>query len=80
MKKLFKTGSSILIEENTAVRITGPYDLLAIGPDFARIQIGDRLVEVRGEDLVIDALYEQASLFQFESITTFTMKKIDDKE
>lgn len=79
MKKLFKTGPSISIEDYTSLHITGPYHLRQLGPDSAIVQSGDYLITVKGEDLSIDTLSEEVALFSFTVIRSIQMDLKDEK-
>ncbi|MGG0667573.1 hypothetical protein ABE073_03495 [Lederbergia citrisecunda] len=76
MKKLFKMNSTVTIEEFVSVRITGPYSLLKLGPDYAVIRSGDHVVEATGEDLIVETLSEEMAVFSFETLTTVTIKEL----
>ena len=65
MKKLFNIGSSVVIDDFSSLRITGPYTLINLGPNFATIKCDDYTVEAVGEDLVVDKLLEEIALFTF---------------
>ncbi|MCZ2259361.1 hypothetical protein [Sporosarcina sp. G11-34] len=68
MKKLFNIGSSIVLDDFSSLRITGPYSLLNLGPNFATIKCHDYIVEAKGEDLIVDKLLEEMAVFSFSSI------------
>lgn len=68
LKKLFNIGSSIVIDDFSLIRITGPYTLLNLGPNFASIKCHDYIVEAKGEDLIVDKLLEELAIFSFSSI------------
>ncbi len=74
MKKLFNIGSQIVIDEFTSLRITGPYELVTLGPDFAIIKSGDYLIETTGEALIVEKLAEEAAVFSFDVITTMEIR------
>ncbi|GEN84346.1 hypothetical protein SLU01_26580 [Sporosarcina luteola] len=78
MKKLFKMNSSVTIDEFTSIRITGPYSLLKLGPDYAAIRSGDHVIEATGEELIVETLSEEIAVFSFESISHMTIKEIRD--
>ena len=48
LKKLFNTGSSVVIDDFSSLRINGPYALLNLGPNFATIKCDDYTVEAVG--------------------------------
>ena len=78
LKKLFNIGPSILIDDFTSLRITGPYALLSLGPNFATIKCDNYTVETTGEDLVVDQLLEEVAVFSFSSITNINVSKQKD--
>lgn len=78
MKKLFKMNSSVTIDEFTSVRITGPYSLLKLGPDYAAIRSGDHVIEATGGEMIVETLSEEIAVFSFESISSMTIKEIKD--
>ena len=73
MKKLFNTGSSIVIDEFSSLRINGPYELVTLGPDFATIKSGGYTIETTGEELIVNMLSEKMATFSFDSITKLTI-------
>lgn len=75
MKKLFNTGSSIVIDEFSELRINGPYALVTLGPDTAKIKSGPYLIEASGEELLVDLLSEEVAIFSFDSISKITITK-----
>lgn len=76
MKKLFKMNSSVTIEEFVSVRITGPYSLLKLGPDYAVIRSGDHVIEATGEDLIVETLSEEMAIFSFETLKAVNIKEM----
>ncbi|WOV88817.1 hypothetical protein QWT69_06840 [Sporosarcina oncorhynchi] len=78
MKKLFKMNSSISIEDFNSVRITGPYSLLKLGPDYAAFKSGNHIIEAVGEELIVETLSEEMAVLSFESITCVSVKEIRD--
>ncbi|MCM3710852.1 hypothetical protein [Sporosarcina luteola] len=76
MKKLFKMNSSVTIEEFVSIRITGPYSLVKLGPDYAVIRSGDHVIEATGEDLIVETLSEELAVFSFETITAVNIKEV----
>lgn len=80
MKNLFTIGSSIVIEAFSSLRITGPYELLKLGANAATIQSSHYVVEVVGEDLIIEKLAEELAVFTFEKIERLTVVKAADRE
>lgn len=74
MKKLFNIGSLIVIDEFSSLRITGPYELVTLGPDFAIIRSGDYVIETAGEALIVEKLSEEVAVFSFDSITKMEIK------
>ncbi|MDN4607056.1 hypothetical protein [Sporosarcina highlanderae] len=78
MKKLFKMNSSVTIDEFAFIRITGPYSLLKLGPDYAAVRSGDHIIEATGEDLIVETLSEELAVFSFETISTVNIKEIKD--
>lgn len=74
MKKLFNIGSQIVIDEFTSLRITGPYELVTLGPDFAIIKSGDYFIETIGEALIVEKLAEEVAVFSFDGITTMEIR------
>lgn len=78
MKKLFKMNSSVTIDEFVTIRITGPYSLLKLGPDYAAIRSGDHVIEATGEDLIVETLSEEVAVLSFESITSMIVKELKD--
>ncbi|MHA6259455.1 hypothetical protein ACXYMX_06005 [Sporosarcina sp. CAU 1771] len=68
MKKLFAFGSSVVIDDFSSLRITGPYSLVNLGPNFATIKCDSYLIEAEGEELTVDKLKEEIAVFHFESI------------
>lgn len=71
-------NSSVTIDEFTSIRITGPYSLLKLGPDYAAIRSGDHVIEATGEELIVETLSEEIAVFSFESISRMTIKEIRD--
>lgn len=71
-------NSSVTIDEFTSVRITGPYSLLKLGPDYAAIRSGDHVIEATGGELIVETLSEEIAVFSFESISSMTIKEIKD--
>lgn len=80
LKKLFNTGSSIVIDEFSSLRINGPYELVTLGPDFATIKSGDYTIETSGEELTVDLLSEEMAVFSFDSIRKITIVLLDKEE
>jgi len=80
LRKLFNTGSSVTIEDFSSLRITGPYSLLKLGPDFAIISSGEYKIEVSGTDLTVETLTEEVALFTFTSISAMNMTTGENKE
>ncbi|MDW0117388.1 hypothetical protein QTL97_10615 [Sporosarcina thermotolerans] len=78
MKNLFKMNSSVTIDEFVVIRITGPYTLLKLGPDYAAVRSGDHVIEATGEDLIVETLSEELAVFSFEAISTVSMKEVKD--
>ncbi|WP_432358537.1 hypothetical protein [Sporosarcina sp. UB5] len=76
MKKLFKMNSSVTIEEFVLVRITGPYSLMKLGPDYAVIRSGDHVIEASGEDLIVETLSEEIAVFSFETLKNVNIKEM----
>lgn len=68
MKKLFNIGSLVVIDEFSSLRITGPYELVTLGPDFAIIKSGDYIIEASGDELIVEKLAEEVAVFSFDSI------------
>lgn len=68
MKKLFNIGSLVVIDEFSTLRITGPYELVTLGPDFAIIKSGDYVIEASGDELIVEKLAEEVAVFSFDSI------------
>ena len=79
MKKLFNTGSLITINEFSSLRINGPYALVTLGPDYAKIKSGDYIIEASGEELIVDILSEEVAVFSFDSITKLTITRSDNR-
>ncbi|MFS0575264.1 hypothetical protein AB1K83_06510 [Sporosarcina sp. 179-K 3D1 HS] len=73
MKKLFKTGASITIEDYSSLHINGPYTLRKLGPDSATVQSGDYVITVEGEEMTVDVLSEEVALFTFTLIRSVQM-------
>lgn len=73
MKKLFNTSSFVAIDDFSSIRITGPYELLKLGPDFATIKSGGYKIKTTGDDLLVDVLSEEVAVFSFTSITNLTI-------
>ena len=71
-------NSSISIEEFNSVRITGPYSLLKLGPDYAVFKSGNYIIEAVGEELIVETLSEEMAVLSFESITCVSVKEIRD--
>lgn len=80
MKKLFNTGSQIVIDEYSSLRINGPYALVTLGPDYAQIKSGDYAIEASGEELIIDLLAEEVAVFSFDTIEKITITRVGNKE
>ncbi|MEZ7170903.1 hypothetical protein [Sporosarcina sp. OR05] len=78
MKKLFKMNSSVTIDEFVTIRITGPYSLLKLGPDYAAIRSGNHVIEATGEDLIVETLSEEVAVLSFELITSMSVKELKD--
>lgn len=77
---MFTIGSSIVIEAFSSLRITGPYELIKLGADVAIIKSGHYVVEVHGEDLIVEKLAEELAVFTFDKIERFTAVDATDKE
>lgn len=73
MKKLFNIGSLIVIDDFSSLRITGPYELVTLGPDFVVIKSTNHVLEVSGEELIVEKLAEEVAVFNFDLITEFKM-------
>ena len=80
MKKLFNTGSNIVIDEFSSLQITGPYELVTLGPDFATIKSGDCTIQTSGEGLTVDLLSEEMAVFSFDSIEKLTIVRLKNEE
>ncbi len=80
MKKLFATGASIQIEEYSSVQINGPYSLVKLGPDYASIKNMQYVINVRGNDLLVDILSEEVAVLRFSSITSLSILLADEDE
>lgn len=80
MKKLFNIGSLIVIDEFTSLRITGPYELVTLGPDFAIIKSGDYIIEASGDELIVEKLAEEVAVFSFDIITKMEIKQSNSEE
>lgn len=78
MKKLFKMNSSVTIDEFVTIRITGPYSLLKLGPDYAAFRSGNHVIEATGEDLIVETLSEEVAVLSFELITSMSVKELKD--
>jgi len=78
LKKLFNIGPSILIDDFSSLRITGPYALVSLGPNFATIKCDNYTVETTGENLIVDKLLEEVAVFSFSSITKIEVSKQKD--
>ncbi|MCG7345095.1 hypothetical protein MHZ92_13195 [Sporosarcina sp. ACRSL] len=78
MKKLFKMNSSVTIEEFDSVRITGPYLLLKLGPDYAVIRCDDHVIEATGDELIVETLSEEMAVFSFDTLKAVTVKEMKD--
>ncbi|WP_191692761.1 hypothetical protein [Sporosarcina quadrami] len=78
LKKLFKMNSSIAIEEFVTIRITGPYSLLKLGPNYAAFRSGDHIIEAVGEELIVETLSEEIAVLSFDFITSVSVKEIRD--
>ncbi|KXH87404.1 hypothetical protein [Sporosarcina sp. HYO08] len=79
MKKLFKIGHTLSIDDYTSLHLTGSYKLLKLGPDFAIIKSGDYIIEASGEDLTVDTLSEEVAVFSFREITAISLK-LDEQQ
>lgn len=80
MKKLFTIGSLIVIEEFSSLRITGPYELVTLGPDFAIIKSGDYIIGASGEELIVEKLSEEVAVFSFSLITKVEITASNSEE
>ena len=80
MKKLFNIGSLIVIEEFSSLRITGPYELVTLGPDFVVIKSANYVLEVSGEELIVEKLAEEVAVFSFDLITELKMSQACGEE
>lgn len=58
-----------------SLRITGPYELLTLGPNLAIVKSGEYVVEVSGEDLFVEKLAEEFAVFSFNKIEQLTVKE-----
>ncbi|MDS9471027.1 hypothetical protein [Sporosarcina pasteurii] len=80
MKKLFNIGSQIVVDEFSSLRITGPYELVTLGPDFAIIKCDDYVIEVSGDQLTVEKLAEELAVFTFDSIERFSLVESNGEE
>lgn len=71
-------NSTISIEEFVSIRITGPYSLLKLGPDYAVFRSGNHIIEAVGEDLIVETLSEEMAVLSFEMITSVSVNEIRD--
>lgn len=71
-------NSSVTIDEFVTIRITGPYSLLKLGPDYAAIRSGNHVIEATGEDLIVETLSEEVAVLSFELITSMSVKELKD--
>lgn len=78
MKKLFTIGPSIVIDDFSSLRITGPYALINLGPDFATIKCDTYIVEAKGEELTVDKLLEEIAVFHFTSIHKIEIAMVEE--
>ena len=69
-------NTSVTIEEFVSVRITGPYSLMKLGPDYAVIRSGDHVIEAAGEGLIVETLSEEVAVFSFEAVRNVTIKEL----
>lgn len=69
-------NSTVTIEEFVSVRITGPYSLMKLGPDYVVIRSGDHIIEATGEDLIVETLSEEMAVFSFETVTTVNITEM----
>lgn len=79
MRKLFNTGSSIRIDEFSTVHVIGPYSLLKLGPNFVTIRCEAYMIEVAGENLLVETLSEEVAVFTFEAITAMKLAAVEDE-
>ncbi|AOV07889.1 hypothetical protein [Sporosarcina ureilytica] len=80
MKKLFNIGSQIVVDEFSSLRITGPYELVTLGPDFTIIRCDNYVIEVSGDQLTVEKLAEELAVFTFDSIKRFTLVESNVEE
>lgn len=71
-------NSSVTIEEFDSVRITGPYLLLKLGPDYAVIRCDDHVIEATGDELIVETLSEEMAVFSFDTLKAVTVKEMKD--
>jgi hypothetical protein len=71
-------NSTVTIEEFVSVRITGPYSLVKLGPDYVMIRCEDHVIEAAGEELIVETLSEELAVFSFETLTNVTIKEMKD--
>lgn len=71
-------NSTVTIEEFVSVKITGPYSLMKLGPDYATIRCGDHVIEAAGEELIVETLSEEMAVFSFEALTSVIVKEMKD--
>lgn len=80
MKKLFNIGSNIVVDEFSTLRITGPYELVTLGPEFAIIKSYEYVIEVSGAQLTVEKLAEEMAVLTFDSIKRLTIVETNVEE
>ena len=58
-----------MIDGYTELRITGPYELITLESNAAKIKSGSYVIEVSGESLLVEKLADEMAVFTFEQIT-----------
>ncbi|MBB4825761.1 hypothetical protein HNO89_002997 [Sporosarcina luteola] len=68
MRKLFKLDTSVLIDNYTSIRITGPYDLVRLSGTACTIRNDNFVIEITGQELFIEAMSEEVAVITFDSL------------
>ncbi|GKV54331.1 hypothetical protein NCCP2222_02780 [Sporosarcina sp. NCCP-2222] len=68
MRKLFKMDTSVLIDNYSSIRITGPYDLVKLSGTACTIRSENFVIDMTGQEIVIETLAEEVAVITFETL------------
>lgn len=80
VKKLFELHPSVILDEFSTLRITGPYEMLKIDATTVSFQAGDYMIFITGEEVTVDSLTEQNARVSINELEALTIRYQPDGE